>query len=97
MRSLIIVLILITSPAFGHDGGVPNWITEKFPYCCGENDCERISQADIELLPQGVRIKATGEIIVYTNLKQSLDGDWWRCHVTQSPQVTRCLFAPGVS
>lgn len=93
----IIVPLVVAAPVLAHDKGVANWISRDYPSCCGVNDCFRISQNDVEVLAEGVRIKATGEIIVYSNLKQSRDGSWWRCHVTYSPEVTRCLFAPGVS
>jgi hypothetical protein len=104
--SIIVFWAILFLNLFGivhaHDHGLPNWITKKHPSCCGEDDCFRINMNDVSMREEGIYIKATGEVIPYKDVKQSEDGEWWRCVYLSDPKnkesnKTRCLFLPTVS
>lgn len=79
-------------PAWGHDSA--SWIMENpaTSWCCGPEDCESLPDDAVAITAEGALVKSTQETIPYWQLKESIDGRWWRCRHPSGN--TRCLFRP---
>lgn len=105
LLELSAVWLIIGQAAYSHDEfGLPNWITKNHPSCCGVQDCKKIPASEVEVRQDGIYIIASKELLTFKDqrLKQSSDGEWWRCVRLDQPfpwetNLTRCLFIPGVS
>lgn len=62
-------------------------------HCCGEHDCTPWPGSDIEVSPEGYRIRSTGEFVPRFKALGSEDSDYWICR--KSTGAVRCFFAPG--
>ncbi len=85
--------------SFAHEDGFPNWITEKFMWCCGPQDCSPIAVDAYEIRDDGVWLPDSQELIPLDKVLQSQDFRPWRCQYLQGEMAgkTRCLFLPGAS
>lgn len=63
---------LVTAPAWAHD---------FYPWeCCSARDCYELTDAEVEILPEGIKIRSTGEVIPHEAItRRSPDGKWHRC------------------
>ena len=65
--------------------------------CCSGIDCREVADQAIGEGPQGYTIKATGELIIYsdTRIRNSPDGRFHWCSAQGKPDTrTLCLFVP---
>ena len=66
--------------------------------CCGERDCFELKSEDVQVTPQGYRVKLGGvgllawyEVIPFSEATPSPTGTYWRC---QWGGARKCFFAP---
>jgi hypothetical protein len=85
-------LIFIATPMDAHD----HWINHgqyldpvTGQHCCSEQDCQPLSEADIEtIMPTGNGgLTVQGFTFQRGQLHKSEDGKWYRC-------ANRCVFRP---
>lgn len=62
-------------------------------HCCGDHDCATWPREDVEVSPDGYRIRSTGEFVPRFKALGSEDSDYWICR--KSTGAIRCFFAPG--
>ncbi|GGC60012.1 hypothetical protein [Chelatococcus reniformis] len=97
-RLIMAVLALCAVlPARAHEA--PSGWTYGYE-CCSGTDCYQISSDDIEVVPGGWRIKASGETIPASDrrVKPSGDGRFHRCSLGGIPTAgTICLYIPAGS
>ena len=89
MAILIITLIalgLMLDPAPAHDAlhrtdwiGEGGYANKNGGQCCGFNDCERLTQEDIEPRADGVWITRYKELVPYSEATPSEDAFSYRC------------------
>lgn len=87
-----------------HEQGPGSWMNqerlldpESNAWCCNEQDCHQLVEADIVPVPGGYRVVETGEIIPKARvIWRSPDGHWWRCAYEAGDRkgMTRCLIGP---
>jgi hypothetical protein len=82
------------------------WIANDFPSCCGERDCFKAGQGEVEVerleAGNGFLVTWAGqepEFVPYNapNLRPSQDGEYWACYRLAGgtgTKQTRCLFTP---
>lgn len=58
--------------------------------CCGEDDCHRLSPADVREAPGGFTL--LGRFIPHAQARPSEDGHYWACY---SLFKFRCFFYPA--
>lgn len=92
---LIAILILSGGDADAHDAPT-GW---TYPWsCCSSMDCKEVADTAIEATRFGYRITATGETIIYSDvrIKDSPDGHFhWCAHQAGiDAGHTICLFVP---
>lgn len=66
--------------------------------CCHDKDCRPVPDGAITEGPNGYVVKATGEVIPYTDkrVRQSPDQNFHWCSVAGLPDSrTLCIYAPG--
>lgn len=78
--------VLTCSIAFAHDSQQrSDWIGEHYykskhgGLCCGINDCEPLSQEDVEPLANGIWLPRYKELVPYDEATPSEDHLNWRC------------------
>jgi hypothetical protein len=81
------------SPAKAHD----TWLDghkvdpQTKNLCCGENDCKIVPLEHFHATHSGWSMDDTGEIVAYSRVQPSPDGEAWRCRWGGE---TKCLFMP---
>lgn len=95
-----LIMWAATTPAGAHDA-LPTAAQPQgwsYPFsCCSGYDCRAVDQDAIDEKPQGYVIKATGEVVGYSDarLKNSPDQDFHWCSVAGADDSrTICLFVP---
>ena len=97
---IALALFWLTFRADAHDSvtGEPNWI-EQHGYqgtdnikCCGPNDCERLSDGEIEVRRDGFYLTRFKELVPFSEATPSEDASSWRCHKTYAREERRCFF-----
>lgn len=94
---IILVGIVICSYARGH--GEAEWIEQgayknaQGSLCCGEQDCARLADDDVEITSAGYHIKSLDETVPFNQVhpQPSVDGGYWRCAWGGS---RKCFFVP---
>ena len=90
------------APALAHDHGPGSWINNERlidpvtgEWCCNTNDC-REEPDNVEAVPDGYRIRSTGEVIARDRVIWRSPGGWWRCRYLSAERdgQTRCLIGP---
>ncbi len=91
--------LAMIAPAFAHEDGRPNWITNggyqgtDNIHCCGPSDCFAIDFSDVQVTLQGYVLKTYGnELVPFAEATPSEDKRIWRCR--RGDGVRRCFFAP---
>jgi hypothetical protein len=96
----VALLLLASCVASAHDATPTaakpqGW---KYPFsCCSGYDCREVPAKAVSEKPEGYVIKATGEIVAYSDgrLKDSPDGEFHWCSVAGADDSrTICLFVP---
>jgi hypothetical protein len=82
----IVALLLSSGAAAAHDfAGRSDWIGEHAytnkngSLCCGKNDCEPLSQEDVEPRKDGIWLPRYNELIPYKDATPSEDEFSYRC------------------
>lgn len=98
--ALCLLVLVLTTAAGAHDA-LPTAAKPQgwsYPFsCCSGYDCREVSSKAISERPEGYVIKATGEVIAYSDarLKNSPDGATHWCSVAGADDSrTICLFVP---
>jgi hypothetical protein len=97
MRIVVSVVILAaaltTQPAQAHDfwkdGQKVDPVTKSA--CCGEKDCYVVPPSLTRVLSTGYWLIDTRELIPWSRVQPSPDGNIWRCRWIAE---TMCFFAP---
>lgn len=64
--------------------------------CCSGSDCYEIQSTDLNLIPGGWKIKATGEVFQERATRKSPDERYYRCSAqARTESRTYCLFIPS--
>jgi hypothetical protein len=93
MRLVLLLAACLTScPAHAHRAAT-GWLYD--PSCCGDKDCYEIEDSEVQAVPGGWQINATGEVFRSTQVKHSPDGRFHRCSgYGQREKPTMCLYVP---
>ena len=92
LGALVLVAGIHGAPVQAHEAS-SGW---TYPWrCCSGQDCYEITADDIEKVPGGWRIRATGEVWPDAQTERSPDGLHHRCSVAgDRKQPTICLWIP---
>jgi hypothetical protein len=91
----VLAMAIVPLPAYPHSapGG---WFYD--PSCCGGRDCRPIADDAVTPVPDGWRIRATGEIFRAPLVKHSPDAHFHRCSIDgKETTPTVCLYVPDQS
>lgn len=89
---LVIIFAILSTVVVAHD----HWIgsqgyMSKFGFkCCGMNDCDRMSQGEVEPRKDGIWLERFKELIPYTEATPSEDEFSYRCHMSNGQRS--CFF-----
>ena len=95
-RLLVVgAFVSIASQTVAHDswisrGAFRNPVNNE--WCCGEGDCFVVPGNQVHVTPAGYRLQANGEVVPYSEVQASRDGEYWRCKRPDGSR--RCFFAP---
>lgn len=95
LGAIALILFASTAIAVAHD----HWINrggfrgpQNGEWCCGTQDCFVVPYSAVKLGNAGFELFGAVEVVPYTEVLPSADGQYWRC---QRPNGTRrCFFAP---
>lgn len=92
-RIFMTVIVLLGSIPFSQSH---SWYDTA---CCNDKDCRPISTDAIYEKPEGIEVSIEGrkELVSYSALMQSKDGQWHVClkePTHYSPSIIRCLYRP---
>lgn len=95
MKKYLLPFLLFAYPAVGHEA-TTGW---SYPlYCCSNQDCHQINDADVKEGREGYTLASTGEIVPYLDrrVKDSPDGLFHVCQQAGDFDNGRilCLFVP---
>ena len=94
MRKLIMIAMLLGSPAAAHDywsdGRKVDPITKQL--CCSGADTTQIPLKMLKMEMVGVRLLDTGELIPFERIQPSPDDNIW---VSRWGGSTKCFFYPS--
>ncbi len=95
---LLTYFLLAISPARSHDDAA--WIGQGHyrgadgSYCCGVNDCHRVTWEIVALVRDGYLVSWHGQRtrVPFSQSQRSKDADYWLCE--RPDHSVRCFFAP---
>ena len=90
----IIVIFGFATKAISHKHAKADatWIMERYPECCGPQDCEPVSGR--AYLDRGEwRVRGLGGSLERSEVKKSIDSRAWACRFLHNNKL-RCLFLP---
>jgi hypothetical protein len=99
--SLTFAALVLAGQAWAHTAPASYTHPEGWKYsyqCCHERDCRRIAYDAIDEGPNGYVIKATGEVIPYTDMRVKMSEDQYFHWCSQSglpDSKTICLYVPS--
>lgn len=83
---LIAIILLLAAAANAHDDkhqsdwiGEGRYTSKNGGLCCGKNDCERLSQEDVDPKASGVWLPRYKELVPYNEAQPSEDEFNYRC------------------
>ncbi len=86
---------LLPCTALAH-GAPAGWLYDRD--CCGGRDCRPIADDEVSPVPDGWRIRATGEIFPAGSVRHSPDAHFHRCSIDgRETSPTVCLYVPDQS
>ena len=100
---ILAIIITMAGAALAHDDAA--WIMEKYPICCGPQDCAVVPRSAVYMTAKGWVVQGLEGTVPKDQVKQSEDLQTWACRIIDFsdydyddedliPDRVRCLFLP---
>src|SRR5262245_53279396 len=64
--------------------------------CCSGHDClQALDPQDFEPMPNGYKVRSTGEVVPMSTMGFSPDANWHICRKSDARRTIRCLLVPA--